>query len=320
MLRTPGDIRSLPQGAKAVMSGTRAATSDMPEAICGYPVDSALSDNSYLAVGPGGRGIVLKRMEDDCILKGQLHPAVRDRLGRVREVAHGGVANLFGVERDAGAAWLVWEYVEGEPFDRYAAHADRSLRQLAVVGRDVALAVDLLHTQGIVHGALHGGNVIVTPADAVRITHVSPLLYDDPDEDATAVVVMLVSAVALRGGENSSLGWLLARARDERISLRALAARLAALIESRELEEPGGEVSEEDRRPRRLALYGAAFVALLGAGAGIVTWRMAVSPELRATIKDRIAGWVRPQGDTIRELPAPDDGNAPPGAPDLAGS
>ena len=302
------------------MSGTRAANTDMPDAICGYPVDSALSDNSYLAVGPGGRGVVLKRMEDDCILKGQLHPAVRDRLGRVREIAHGGVANLFGVERDAGAAWLVWEYVEGEPFDRHAAHAERSLRHLAVAGRDVALAADLLHTQGIVHGALHGGNVIVTPGGAVRLTQVSPLLYDDPNEDAAAVISMLVSAVALRGGENSSLGWLLARARDERLGLRALAARLAALIESRELEESGGEVSEEDRRPRRLALYAAAFVSVLGAGAGVVTWQLATSPELRAGVKDRVLGWVRPERGTIQQAPVPDGENAPPGPTGRGGS
>lgn len=286
-----------------------ATTSNPPAEICGYPVDLALSDSAYLAIGPGGRGVVLKRMEDDCILKGQLHPAVRDRLGRVREIAHGGVANLFGVERDAGAAWLVWEYVEGEPFDRDAAHPDRSLRQLAVAGREVALAVDLLHTQGIVHGALHGGNVIVTPGGAVRLTHVSPLLYENPDEDAAAVAAMLESAVALRGGENSSLGWLLARARDEQVGLRGLAARLAALIESRELEDGRGEPPEEERRPRRLALYGAALVALLGAGAGVLAWRLAVSPELRATVKDRVAGWVSPAGDTMREAPASEHGS-----------
>ena len=281
-------------------------TSDSATSICGYAVDCTLSDNSYLAIGPGGRGVVLKRMEDDCILKGQLHPAVRDRLGRVREIAHGGVANLFGVERDGEGAWLVWEYVDGEPFDRYAAHPDRSLRQLAVVAREVALAVDLLHTQGIVHGALHGPNVIVTPAGAVRITHVSPLLYENPDEDAAAVAAMLESAVVLRGGENSSLGWLLARAREERVGLRALAARLAALIESRELEDTAVGQSEEDRRPRRFALYGAVLVALLGAGAGLAAWRLAVSPQLRATVKDRVAGWVRPEGDTIRNVPAPE--------------
>jgi hypothetical protein len=244
-------------------------------------------------------------MEEDCLLKGQLHPAVKERLARVRELAHGGVANLFGVERDAGAAWLVWEYAEGKPFDVYAADPDRSLRELAAAGREVALAVDLLHMQGIVHGSIHGGNVIVAPGGAVRLTHVSPLLYTDPGPDAEAVIAMLESAVALRGGENSSLGWLLARAREERIALRALGARLAALIASRELEDAGGpDADEEDRRPRRRALYAAVIVALLGAGAGTVAWRMAVSPQLRASVKDKVQGWVGTGENRIGEDPA----------------
>lgn len=289
------------------MTEAPATTPDLPAQICGYPVDSALSDKGcYLAIGPGGRGVVVKRMEDDCILKGQLHPAVRERLGRVREIAHGGVANLFGVERDAGEPWLIWEYVEGQTFDAYAAGPERTLRELAAGGRELALAVDLLHAQGIVHGGVHGRNVIVSPGGGVRLTHVSPLLYTDPAQDAAAVTALLESAVALRGGENSSLGWLLARAREEQLGLRPLAARLAALIESRELEDAGGpEAEAEDRRPCRRALYGAAFVALLGLGAGVAAWRVAASPELRASVKDRVQGWVTTGERKISESPAP---------------
>jgi hypothetical protein len=292
------------------MADSPETTSEAPSAVCGYTVDSTLSDGCcYLAIGPGGRGVTLKRMEEDCILKGQLHPAVKERLERVREIAHGGVANLFGVERDGGAAWLVWEYVPGEPFDAHAARHERSLRELASAGREVALAVDLLHMQGIVHGAVHAGNVIVSPGGSVRLTHVSPLLYDDPDHDAEAVLAMLESAVSLRGGENSSLGWLLARAREERPGLRALAARLAALVESRELEGAGGgEDAADDRRPRRTALYAAAVVAVLGLASGVLAWRLAVSPQLRASVKDKVEGWIGNHGDTMSS-----EGSARPG-------
>src|SRR4051812_15826439 len=138
-----------------------------PAELCGYPVDSALSEAgaTYLAIGPGGRGVVLKKMEDDCLLRGQLHPSIRERLARVRELAHGGVANLYGVGREGegeaaagtaggavGGAWLIWEYVDGESFADYAAAPNRTLRDLAMAGRELALAVDLLHMQGIVHG------------------------------------------------------------------------------------------------------------------------------------------------------------------------
>src|SRR5438309_11298777 len=97
------------------------AASSAPAAeIGGYEIlDELTAEQSYLAVAPGGRRVVLKMLEPDVIARGQLHPSVRDRLGRVREIAHAGVANLHGAERDAGRAYLVWEYVEGEPLETW---------------------------------------------------------------------------------------------------------------------------------------------------------------------------------------------------------
>lgn len=287
-----------------------------PSELCGYPVDSALtsSGSSYLAIGPGGRGIVLKKMDADCLLRGQLHPSIRERLSRVRELAHGGVANLYGVGRDggdsagagdaatgskaadapgsnpaAGQVWLIWEYVEGQSFSDYAATPKRSLRELAAVGRELALALDLLHMQGIVHGAVVGGNVIVSPGGAVRLTHVSPLLYTDPVPDGEAVVHLLESAVLARGEGASPLGGLLAQARADRLPLRSLAAKLATLIETRELDEYA-ETQRRDDRPRRRARRAALVVTVLGVLAGVVAWHSARSPELRAKVQQWLVG------------------------------
>ena len=267
-----------------------------PSEICGYAVDSALSDSNptYLAIGPGGRGVVLKKLEDDCLLRGQLHPSIRERLGRVRELAHGGVANLYGVGREgdgeAAGAWVIWEYVEGRPFSAYAAAPNRTLRDVAMAGRELALAVDLLHMQGIVHGALAGGgNVIVSPTASVRLTHVSPLLYMDTAVDVEAVVHLLQSSVAARGEADSPLGRLLAGARAEKLALRPLAARLAALIESRELDEPDPADMHDAHRPRRWARYAAVAVALLGVAAGVGAWRAGSSAAVRAKVQDWLA-------------------------------
>ena len=273
-----------------------------PSEICGYIVDSALSPNgsAYLAIGPGGRGVVLKKMDHDCLLRGQLHPSIRERLSRVRELAHGGVANLYGVGRDGGEsgngrekdagggqAWLIWEYVAGQSFTDYAAAPSRSLRDLAAVGRELALALDLLHMQGIVHGAIGGGNVIVSSAGNVRLTHVSPLLYSDPVPDAEAVIHLLESAVAARGDAASPLATLLAQARVERLGLRPLTAKLAALIESRELED----VEDQDARdegPRRRAKFAALIVLVLGCIVGVAAWAAARTPGLRAKVQEWI--------------------------------
>src|SRR4051812_39067927 len=64
-------------------------TSSQPAELCGYSVVETLApDASYLAIGPGGRGVTLKKLDPDCLYRGLLPPEVHDRLSRVRELAH----------------------------------------------------------------------------------------------------------------------------------------------------------------------------------------------------------------------------------------
>jgi serine/threonine protein kinase len=139
-------------------------------------------DQTALAVDDSGRQVVLKVLDQDCLLKGRLHPNIRDRLERVRELAHPAVAHLHGVERLEGKSYLVWEFVEGRTFEEYAASA-ADAGNLDILKREIALAVRVLHATGIVHGAIHGRNIIIDRVGKVRLTHISPLLYDDPASD-----------------------------------------------------------------------------------------------------------------------------------------
>src|SRR5688572_15402915 len=139
------------------------ATTPPPAELCGHAVVETLApDASYLAIGPGGRGVVLKKLDPDCIYAGLLHPDVHDRLSRVRELAHTRVANLFGVGKQGSDAWLIWEYVEGKPLAEHVRDHCRTPRELAALVRELVLTVESLHAQGIVHGAICAGNVIVT--------------------------------------------------------------------------------------------------------------------------------------------------------------
>src|SRR5687767_614258 len=310
------------------------AAAPVPPEICGYPVDSALSAGgedglppSYLAVGPGGRGVVLKPLERDCVLKGKgtLHPSIKERLSRVRELALTGVANLYGVERDrpaddsgngnaggngrangngaagsvAGQAWLIWEYVPGQTFDEYATSPSRTPREVAVAARELILTVESLHLQGIVHGSIKSGNVIVEPGGSVRLTHVSPLLYTEPLEDARCVVDLLIGAVERRKEGHSPMGRLLrdaagavagpgptaraAKDPDGQAALRQLGARLAGLIEARGHAPPtavGREARRAESAPRRRALLGAAAILLAGAAIAFGTWYTFGRPQI----------------------------------------
>jgi len=289
-----------PSGDSSRSGPAHVATS--PANVCGYLIDSALSKgaglphDSFLAIGPGGRGVVLKELEEDCLLKasknskGGLHPNIRERLSRVRELAHAGVANLHGVERDADRAWLIWEYVPGQTFDQFASAPGRTSRELANASRELVLTVESLHSQGIVHGAIKPGNVLVTPAGAVRLTHISPYLYTDPDEDARAVIALLEESLFARREERSPLAKVLvaaqapAASRDASPSLRRLGTRLAAFLSVQDGPElPSGDraARRRDSGPRRRSLAGAMVATLLGAAAAYGAWHAAGRPPLQ---------------------------------------
>src|SRR4051812_37631051 len=75
---------------------------------------------SYLAEDESGRRVVLKLLEQDCLLEGQLHPSIRLRLTRVSQLPSKYVANLHGVGRDCGVMYLIWDYVPGRPVSEIA--------------------------------------------------------------------------------------------------------------------------------------------------------------------------------------------------------
>jgi hypothetical protein len=274
-----------------------------PQELCGYAVASTLSStgNSYLGIGPGGRGVVLRRLPPECVVENQLHPLIKERLTRVREIAHAGIANLHGVGREAdGSAWMIWEYVEGQSFEAYASQAQqpRTPRELTVIGRELALTVEALHLQGVVHGALDGKNVFVTPFNTIRLTNVSPLLFTDPAADSDAVIELLRSSVETLGGRKATwpLAKLLDEAAEEAWPLRTLAARLAAMIESRGgaawsfRSEPSAFASVDDeRQPHRRSLLAAFVVLLLGFAVSFGVWYKVGQPG-----RQRVEQWLEP--------------------------
>jgi hypothetical protein len=256
-----------------------------PSEIGGYPIVLTLvPGQSWLARAEGGavRTLVLKALDEDCLWKGQLHPNVKDRLGRVRELAHAGVANLYGVERDAGLTYLVWEFVVGDTLADSAKSATCTQRDFLMLARDLVLAVEMLHARGIVHGTLKPTNVIVTEGRRVVITHVSPLLYSEPGDDVQGVIALLAELAEARGEADSPLGRLLTEVSGEEISPRRLATRMGALLESRDAdasEQPADQPAA--KRIRRRAMLGATATAMLAVTlfVGVKQYAMAKTPR-----------------------------------------
>jgi serine/threonine protein kinase len=208
--------------------------------------------------------MVLKALDEDCLWKGQLHPNIRDRLARVRELAHSGVANLYGVERDADLIYMAWEYVEGDTLEERARSARCGRRDFMVLARELVLGVEMLHARGIVHGGLKGSNVIVDGDGRLVMTHVSPLLYCDPGDDTRVLIAMLLDLLDERGEGESTLARLLKEEEGAEVSLRRLAARMGALIESRETVE--APERGQGRSIRKRSLVGAGATAVVAVG------------------------------------------------------
>jgi len=253
--------------------------------VCGYRIVRILPSNrGIIASAPGERKVVLKLLESDCLMRGQLHPSIKERLARVRELPQMQVANLHSVEREGADAYLVWEHLEGETFDEYAS-GNRSPRDIMVAAREIVLMVEALHAQGIVHGAVHGRNIVHGIDVRWRLTHVSPLLFSDPQEDAKAVVKLLKDVLAKRREERSELGDLLSEAEKTNMPLRGLRARLAAIIESREVQsETRDDRDDDDSKTRRRAVYAALATAGVGAVAAVGFWMWARDPAPRIPV------------------------------------
>ncbi len=246
----------------------RKPTSPPVDSIGDYRILSALSATAYRALGPGDKAVVLKLFDNDCLQRGQLHPGIHARLSRVRELAHPGVANLHSVERDIPYLFAVWDDIDGLPIDRYVTKNKTSLPAIGRLARELILVVESLHALGIVHGRISPNNVIVDSRGNIRLTHISPLLYDDPSLDNAAVIELLARLMEVSGQQQSVLGRAVKDAADHKLPLRTLAARLSVSVDSAAVPDEHHSI-DSDTGVRYSILAAAIAVAIFG---GAMAW------------------------------------------------
>lgn len=208
----------------------------------------------------GGREVVIKRLEEDCLSSGKLHPAIAQRLGRVRELPEKSVANLHGVERDGALTYLVWDWAAGENWAQYVKRRDLDHDQRLRLARELVLAVQSLHLAGIVHGAIHGGNVIVDRGERIWLIDVSPLLWMDEQADVRAVLALLGELFEGEGDIASALK-----------DADAAQMTLAGILEL--ISAPDDERADPQPEQRTRSLGLAVLTILLGIATTLVVWR-----------------------------------------------
>ena len=126
-------------------------------------------------IGAGGMGVVYKAVRaDDEFSKLVAVKIVQDTdrvlVGRLRQerqilagLEHPHIARLLdgGTTAD-GRPFLVMEYIEGLPIDRYVAERHPSLLEILELFRKICSAVSYAHRNLIVHRDLKPGNILVT--------------------------------------------------------------------------------------------------------------------------------------------------------------
>ncbi|HLK69184.1 MAG TPA: protein kinase [Bryobacteraceae bacterium] len=135
-------------------------------------------------LGRGGMGVVFLAGRSDgelaqtvaikVIERGWLASRALERFRVERQLlaglTHPGIARLIdGGTRQDGVPYLVMEYVDGQPIDRYCAERKLSLRERLKLFLPLCDAVDYAHRKLIVHRDLKPSNVLVTASGDAKL-------------------------------------------------------------------------------------------------------------------------------------------------------
>jgi len=158
-------------------------------------------------LGEGGMGIVFLAERDD----GQFTRQVAVKL--MGGIARGALARRFASERgilasldhpniarleDAGVTaegqpFLVMEFVDGEPIDRFSRERSLGIRERCRLLIDVCAAVDYAHQRLVLHRDIKASNILVTAAGVPKLLDFGIAKLLDPGEGAAAATAMALT-------------------------------------------------------------------------------------------------------------------------------
>ena len=163
-------------------------------------------------IGHGGMGTVYRAIRADdayqktvalkLVRSAAASDVVQQRFLRERQILgrlqHPNIATVFdGGTTEEGQPYLVMEYVEGEPIDRYCSVREVPTRQRLEMFRDVCAAVHYAHQNLVVHRDLKPGNILVTADGTPKLLDfgIAKLLAAglDPEEAPTATLLPVMT-------------------------------------------------------------------------------------------------------------------------------
>jgi len=113
-----------------------------------------------------GRIVAIKLIRPELASNDQFQRRFHREAKKISTISHPNVCALYDLAEHHGHAYLVMEYLEGEPLDKMLARGPLATDDVLRLGTDVAAALGAAHDHGIVHRDLKPGNIVVTPFGA----------------------------------------------------------------------------------------------------------------------------------------------------------
>ena len=133
-------------------------------------------------IGAGGMGVVYRahdeRLDRDVALKvlptGLLSDDAARRRFRKEALAlsrlnHPNIETVFDFDTQEGVDFLVMEHIPGKTLAEKLAGGPLPEKEVAMLGAQIASALDGAHERGVVHRDLKPGNILVTPKGQAKV-------------------------------------------------------------------------------------------------------------------------------------------------------